>query len=301
MITAPPVVDIRAKVARQTGVDFARRSLTDIRGVVLHQELGGGDVYSVARYHTSPECHIAPGKGCPSICYTFFVDYDGSILQVNDLEAVTWSQGGHGVPVEGTKANTNFLAVCFRGDFSGVEHEGKADPTPAQVAAAGDLWRWLRDSLDLPAVTLYGHHDFGKPACPGFALTALIETLRAEPDVLAALTPLTVEEWQRALVRLGYDLGRFGPELDGVDGEWGGRSAVSLVAFQRSRGVPRTGLRDAHTARQVAHALQERGITLKPSSPESTPPKAPEAIPAPAPVVPATTTTRVRRPPRAGK
>jgi hypothetical protein len=50
------------------------------------------------------------------------------------------------------------------------------------------------------------------------------------------------------LLARGYDLGPFGPLKNGVDGRLGGRTSVALRAFQKSRGLPETGLPDALTA-----------------------------------------------------
>lgn len=252
------IVDVRTSLPRHPTAKFATRRRSDIRGVVFHQALGGGDVRAIAGYHTSPECHLAPGKGAPGICYTFYVGTDGTVYRCHDYEVVTWSQGGGQSPVEGTRGNHNFLAVCFQGDFPGEGWAGKADPSPEQLAVAAELWHHLRLELNLEPRALFGHHDFGKPACPGVKLKALIEKIRTEPDVLAPLTPHTVEGWQRALVLLGASIE--------VDGDWGPKSHAALVAFQSSQGMPRTGQHDPLTAAKVAHALRDKGLQLAPKS-----------------------------------
>jgi hypothetical protein len=271
----PPIVDVRGLVARQPGAQWGKRSLTDIKGVVYHQELGPGDVYSVARYHTSKDCHVSPGKGCPSICYTFFVDTSGTIQWCNELEDITWSQAGEGqVPILGTKANTNFLAVCFRGDFTGPGHAGASEPTQAQLDAAGNLWRWLRDMLHLRHDALYGHCDFGKPACPGDTIMATVQKLIQEPLDLAEVTPSMVEQWQQAFVTLGYDIGTSGPAGNGVDGEWGPVSQKALLAFQAAVGIPRSASRDDRTAAKVAELLLAKAAAAPPPAPRARRPKA---------------------------
>lgn len=257
MVSAPkPVIrDVRGLIARQPVAKFGRRVIGDIAGVVFHQELGPGDVYSVARYHTSLECHISPGKGCPSICYTYFIDTNGDILWCNDLEDITWSQGSASAPIEGTRSNTNYLAVVYRGDFTGPDHTGKSEPTKAQLEAGASLWRWLRDMLHLHNAALFGHCDFGKPACPGDTIMSMVRQLHAEPETIASMTPTTVETWQAALVSLGYDIGS-----SGVDGDWGAKSQAALIAFQTASGIPRSGSRDDWTARKVAEALLTKGV-----------------------------------------
>ena len=50
-----------------------------------------------------------------------------------------------------------------------------------------------------------------------------------------------VTEIQRMLVALGYDLGKFGPNRDGVDGSWGGASRSALIEFEERAGLLANG------------------------------------------------------------
>lgn len=258
------ITDVRGKLPRHETKKFGRRKASDIRGVVFHQAAGVREVEDAARYHVGPN-HLSP-DGAPGLCYTFFVEPDGKIYQGNDLEDITWSQGGNVVPLPGTRGNTNFLAVCFGGDFSGPGHTGKDEPTKAQLESARALWAHLRDTLKLAPDALYGHSDFGKPACPGEVLGALITELRTE-GLGGAVLPDTVKAWQAALVALGFDLGTWGPGKDGVDGDWGSASRRALVAFQTERGLPLTGYRDTATALEIVKAIKER--SAEPSKPPS--------------------------------
>ena len=149
-IRKPKIVDMRGKLPVHASRKFGRRKASDVRGVVYHQVLLNATVTQVAAYHVSEESHISPGQGCPGICYTFFVDLDGTVYQCNDVEAITWSQGGKKAPpLPMTRSNSNFLAVVFRGDFSGKGHKGKDEPTEAQLDAARRLWHHLREEFGL--------------------------------------------------------------------------------------------------------------------------------------------------------
>jgi len=283
-VRKPKITDLRGQLAVHPARRFGRRRLEDIRGVVFHQQLSDGTVYAVARYHVSEECHISPGKGCPGICYTFAIDTDGTIYQCNDLEAITWSQGGSEPPLPMTRGNTNYLAVMFRGDFTGKGHRGRHTPSEAQLESARVLWEWLRADLGLPEDMLFGHHDFGKPACPGTVLSELITTICAAGLDVKGNLPRSIEDWQRGLVRLGYDLGRWGKAKDGVDGHWGEDSQVALQKFQADQGWVISGERDAPTATALATHL----ATLPPPkskkkrSRKSTPEPLPAYDPGPA-------------------
>ena len=52
---------------------------------------------------------------------------------------------------------------------------------------------------------------------------------------------------QKALVRLGYNLGSYGANRDGVDGEFGAKTEAAVKAFQKANGLPQTGMADAAT------------------------------------------------------
>lgn len=251
----PKIVDMRGTLPVHETRRFARRRLSDIRGIVIHQTLGDYNVTGIAKYHVSEECHISPGEGCPAICYTYFIEKDGTVIQCNDLEAVTWSQGGKvGPPLPMTRSNYNYVAVVLRGDFSGKGHKGKAEPTEEQLEAVRRLWAYLQSELDLPEDMLFGHDDFGKKACPGTATRKVIDEICKAGLKVKLHLPKTVENWQRGLVRLGHDLGEYGSKQDGVDGDWGDASQEALVAFQAKHSIT-GGKRDAPTAVMFATEL----------------------------------------------
>ena len=236
-------IDARELLARHESKRFRSRSLVQIRGGVFHQTAGGDDPYATARYHVGPN-HVSQ-TGCPALLYTFYVRQDGEIYFANDLEAVTWSQGGKGSPVPGTDANTNFLAIVLGGAFDGDGWNGKAPgPTYLQLHAALCLWGHLTGAElhpDLPSdlydvlpcrvEALYGHHNFGKPACPGEVMTSVVESVRSYLPASSSTSLDSDKDWQEALVEVGYDIGSWG-----ADGVWGNASRQALADFQRDYG-----------------------------------------------------------------
>lgn len=60
---------------------------------------------------------------------------------------------------------------------------------------------------------------------------------------------------QRALIALGYDLGKGGPSGKGDDGVFGALSRGALSSYQRAQGLKATGAPDADTMRRLFPAL----------------------------------------------
>lgn len=253
----PTISDQRTKLPRHATKRWGRRTPEDIIGLVIHQSAGSRawSTKSIAEYHVGPN-HISP-TGCPGLCYVFTVEADGKIIQANDLEDITWSQGSQITPLPGTKSNTNYLGICVLGDFDGPSYDGKDDqPTKEQLASLDQLVSWLQDKLGLNRANLFGHYHFGKANCPGTFLADWLEERREG----AEWYPVEIADWQLALVALGYDLGAYGPDKDGVDGQWGGKSKMALLQFQKDNELPQSGMRD----RLTAVALADAYLTARP-------------------------------------
>jgi hypothetical protein len=114
----------------------------------------------------------------------------------------------------------------------------------------------------------HGHHD----VCPlddkgnaykidvcGFPFAKVLRGIYPEHTIHDVWTPLeTVRQRQRALIALGFDLGR-----SGADGDWGGRSSTALRLFQRHHGLVVNGLWSTFVSRKVHAALSDKGRDLK--------------------------------------
>lgn len=229
--------DIRTELPQHATKRFNQRLISGIVGGVVHHTAGRDNPYNTAAYHVGPN-HVSE-SGCPGLLYTFYISLDGVTYWCNDIRDITWSQGGHGSPVPGTDANTHFIAIVCGGDFS------KSEPTFAQMLSLLSLWghltghsKWsempdeLHGVLKCSVNALYGHHNFGKPACPGLTLTTMVDAIRSHYQVRRLNSDA---EWQQVLNAAGYPL-----EVDGI---WGPLSKAALVEFQRDNGLVVDGIR----------------------------------------------------------
>jgi hypothetical protein len=73
-----------------------------------------------------------------------------------------------------------------------------------------------------------------------------------------------VGAWQRALKSLGYDLGTYGTNKDGIDNEFGSKTETATKEFQKASGLPQTGIVDAATAAAMwSKLLSKAGDSAK--------------------------------------
>lgn len=242
------IKDIRQKLPRGSSWP-GKRALEEIQGLCVHQIAGNDNPYNTAEYHVK---HFM-GTGAPGLCYTFYLSRDGTIWWCNNIEDVVWSQGWAGRP---GSENVDFLSIVCGGDFSGPGYVGRNEPTLNEMLSLLSLIRWLCFHLELDYDDILGHDDLGKPNCPGTVLSTVVNALNK--DSTNGSVEWDVMTWQCNLVRLGYDLGKFGPNRDGCDGDWGGVSKAALLAFQASAGMIITGFRDKLTKKKIIHALREK-------------------------------------------
>lgn len=245
------VVDVRGQLAAHPYKTFDQRDPDRIRGLCVHHSAGEGSgwmaLIGTANYHVGAN-HVCQ-SGAPGLLYTMAVDHSGTVYICHDLEAKTWSQGSRAIPGD---ENRDYLALLVQGNFDGPSNRTGREPTWEQVLAVLLVWRACRgywDSWD--DRDLMGHFDFGKPACPGATLEAVIRACRANAAVEVSGYDLgTTHGRQRAMASLGFDPGP-------VDGVWGPRSRAALVAMQLSLDLSTDGVWGPLTGAAAAAALND--------------------------------------------
>lgn len=243
------VRDLRGVLPHKTDTEFMRRDPVKLHGMTLHHAAIRGntekDLVSIARYHVGPN-HIA-GGGCPGLCYTGAVLGDGTFCLAWNLNVTTWSQGD---------GNSKHLGILVLGDFYSPSNPTGFDPTPPQWDSCLQVWRTSAQVFGWSKNQLFGHFDFGKPACPGDTLRNLVMDIREgiEPEKMVLLPDLGMDlpstaRHQKALEMLGFSPGA-------VDGIWGPMSKAALARFQASAGLPVDGVWGANTQRAIDAALK---------------------------------------------
>ena len=243
------IIDGRDKLPKHSILKWKKRNISDIKGLCTHQTLGNDNPVATAQYHVD---HFDKDKGAPGLCYTFYIRKSGEIWWCNNIEDVTWSQGYKKRP---GSENISFVGIVVGGNFPGSGYKlGVDTPTFNQLMSLMQMYKWLQFHLGFSWESLYLHSDFGKQACPGYVISNLVDAINE--DNTFGVTTWSNKDWQNALVKLGYDLGSFGPEKNGVDGMWGYASKQALTKFQNDNGILVSGIQDRITKAKLYEFLK---------------------------------------------
>jgi hypothetical protein len=245
LLKLPFVKDARAILPRNDKFKWDARDPVTLRGLCLHQGLDdNASAMGTAKYDCGPN-HIDK-DGLPGLSYTGFVERDGVLWLAWGVDVKTWSQGYADRPGD---ENEEFMAICFGGNFSGQGYQGTQEPSSEQMATAHQLWEACQKIWGWKNNQLYGHYHFGKPACPGFTLTDLIETYNADKDWIDSKYDLDeIEGRQQALQDTGFYHGA-------IDGVWSLECRFSLTEFQKGAGLNPDGVWGPKTNAAILIAL----------------------------------------------
>lgn len=240
---------------------------TDAQGNVMYRKVGG----------KPRKWWIGGGRGWPGIGYQYVVP---TIPDIEEGKAVVYQAWDDDVWSWHTdKAiNRHGLGVCMAGCFRSEHYPNnplaQSAPDPSAWNAMEQLvLGYLLPHHGLTAEDgLYGHFDYGKPACPGDWLEQWVRHQRGEsvphpkdeylddpdPEDQGKTSKPTTEfasvaSRQQALIDLGYDLGKWG-----ADGKWGNASKGALLAFQDSSNLVVDGVWGPKTEQAIKKALEAK-------------------------------------------
>lgn len=118
--------------------------------IVLHctadDDKPAADIFALAKYDISPECHINPGRGCPTVTYHYYIEFvSGNCIVYHCLDHAVkaWHVG---------KWNSAALGVAI--DYDGVS----ALPALKWDAAAKTV-AWILHEFGLPASAAVFHRE----------------------------------------------------------------------------------------------------------------------------------------------
>lgn len=141
------IIDVRDKF--NPNGKYAKRSLSQITDICVHHTAGFN--YDLERLVTD-HCIV---RGWPRPGYTFFITEDDKILQINDLQDISYHNGVD---------NTHSLGIGVSGNYS----EEEMPPEKYKRLA------WLIEQIkkgnihkDLKPKTLSGHREYKPTECPG--------------------------------------------------------------------------------------------------------------------------------------
>jgi hypothetical protein len=237
-----PVLDFRGSLPVHPALKYGRVPMEKRRGICFHHAAAWGTIVGAAQSHIKE-------RGFPGLAYGMIVDADGAVGITWDLDVKTYSQGDADKPGD---ENEQYIGVLVNGFFRSPGYDtanGAGEPTVPQLRTVLSLIEFARAN-DLPDIR--GHYHFGKPACPGATIQAIIESVRYHRPVIENYDFNTVQGRQAAL----KDLGLYQGDIDGI---WGFDSRNALLSFQKKAGITVDGYWGPQSQTAVATALLKRG------------------------------------------
>jgi hypothetical protein len=157
-MTEAAIIDLRGTLPTRPGAaPYMTRDVDSIGYVVIHHT-GVGAWRPTALEVAEWQASAGAQSPFPAVAYHLYVEADGRIEQLQDLETVTWHSGqaGDEVIVGVSVKNWRGAAICFSGN----------EPTPAQIVGIRRAAQWIDEQVgaNLPRL---GHRDLSQTECPG--------------------------------------------------------------------------------------------------------------------------------------
>lgn len=151
------------------------RNIDKIKYLVVHQMASNGSLEAINNYHITAPNHISP-KGCPHICYTYWVGLDGKIYLCNELQHTIWHVGNF---------NSISLGIGLQGNFNGPSYYGGLLKIPfTQKNSLRNLLNYLlKNYMFIERKNVVGHCELdpkNKENCPGNDIMNFVKQYREE-------------------------------------------------------------------------------------------------------------------------
>lgn len=250
------------------------------------QLLGGGDALRKPKWNVKKQSW----EGGASAHFCVGRDEKEGISQYVSLENRSWHAGvGQSLRWDGKPVNWNGKWLSGSRTSIGIEtvNVGYARPGISKkdnwirvfsTNGQFEMWvpPWSEEQIDMmsfvgrkivekyPNIKYLDHHGH-MDICPGykedcsmaFPFARVLSNIygREIPDVWGKFK--LIEQRQRALILLGYDLGSWG-----ADGDWGRMSDAALRQFQEDKGIVQNGLWTTFVCWEIYFALLDIGYGL---------------------------------------
>jgi len=249
----------------RAGRDYGAHNAADIRvdsGTIIYSPLNGIVIDSTTRY--SKPCGGAiiiedENKVRMSFCHVrkFFVQ-KGQSISIGDPLGETG--GGKNDPYRGRSSGPH---LHFK-----VRHNGRVvkpwdwvdfTVSPKEMSKIGvgplSLPNFDYKTLSLPDTQeIISNIDFDfLPS--NIKLSDILKNKDNRDLILKGVKGEGVEEFQKILYDLGYDLGNFGPNGDGIDGKFGSKTKNAVKEFQKDHGLKVDGIIGIETATTLSQYL----------------------------------------------
>ena len=166
------MINLIKKLPWHSSRNWGKRNRYSINKIIVHQSLSNSTTAGVNNYHIHPN-HIS-SRGLPHIAYHYAIERDGTTQWCNLLTEILAHTRGQ---------NSKAVGIMLNGHFSGEGYDkGIQEPTDKQLKSLRQLLDHLIDfelvDVGLTKKDVYGHHDFGKPACPGVTVSRFLDTYK---------------------------------------------------------------------------------------------------------------------------
>lgn len=153
------IIDRRKNILRHSSKKTPKRSLSDIKGIIVHHSLTtSGSADAFANFHVKT-------NGWSCMGYHYVINRDG-----NKDGLIEWCADWTDVTPHVGNYNKYYIGICLVGDFR------KQKPTQKQMKALYELLEYLMNKLNISVENVLGHQElpsYSWKQCPALNMGEL--------------------------------------------------------------------------------------------------------------------------------